>query len=77
MASMIDHGTRSGENPESGWVNPLFTREGSTPEYQELKCGRVKGRFRATGIRPKFYDRLQQCGIVVPTQMFPTVVEIN
>src|ERR1022692_1810319 len=37
MASMIDHGTRSGDNRESGWVNRLFTREGSTPEYQELK----------------------------------------
>ena len=37
MASMIDHGTRSGESRESGWVNRLFTREGSTPEYQELK----------------------------------------
>ena len=45
MASMIDHGTRSGENRESGWVNPLFTREG--------------------------------CGMVLRTQMFQTVAEIN
>ena len=37
MASMIDHGTRSGESRESGWVNRLFTKEASTPEYQELK----------------------------------------
>src|SRR6202158_736784 len=37
MASMIDSGARSGENRETGWVNRLFTREGSTPEYQELK----------------------------------------
>src|ERR1700674_4799975 len=37
MASMIDSGTRSGESRETGWVNRLFTREGSTPEYQELK----------------------------------------
>jgi hypothetical protein len=35
------------------------------------------GRFRATGIRPKFYDRLKSCGITLPTQMFQTVVEIN
>jgi pilus assembly protein CpaF len=39
--------------------------------------GRVRGRFRATGIRPKFYDRLKTCGITLPTQMFQTVVEIN
>ena len=25
--------------------------------------GKVTGRFRATGIRPKFYDRLKACGI--------------
>ena len=42
-----------------------------------LENGRVRGRFRATGIRPKFYDRLKTCGIILPTQMFQTVVEIN
>ena len=39
--------------------------------------GRIQGRFRATGIRPKFYDRLKTCGITLPAQMFQTVVEIN
>jgi pilus assembly protein CpaF len=39
--------------------------------------GKVLGRFRATGIRPKFYDRLKACGITLPAQMFQTVVEIN
>ena len=39
--------------------------------------GKVRGRFRATGIRPKFYDRLKTSGITLPTQMFQTVVEIN
>ena len=42
-----------------------------------LENGRVRGRFRATGIRSKFYDRLKTCGITLPTQMFQTVVEIN
>src|SRR3954471_8866572 len=42
-----------------------------------LESGKVLGRFRATGIRPKFYDRLKQCGIVLPAQMFQTVVEVN
>jgi len=34
---MLESGSRSGESRETGWVNRLFTREGSTPEYQELK----------------------------------------
>ena len=42
-----------------------------------LESGKVLGRFRATGIRPKFYDRLKSCGIALPAQMFQTVVEIN
>src|ERR1017187_4078561 len=48
----------------------LFEKTGIT------ESGRVRGRFRATGIRPKFYDRLKTCGITLPTQMFQTVVEI-
>ena len=39
--------------------------------------GRVKGRFRATGIRPKFYERLAASGIQLPASMFQTVVEIG
>jgi pilus assembly protein CpaF len=40
------------------------------------ESGKVMGRFRATGIRPKFYDRLKASGITLPPQMFQTVVEI-
>ena len=39
--------------------------------------GKVRGRFRATGIRPKFYDRLKTCGITLGTPLFQTVVEVN
>jgi pilus assembly protein CpaF len=39
--------------------------------------GRVKGRFRATGIRPKFNDRLVASGISLPASIFQTVVEIR
>ena len=39
--------------------------------------GRVKGRFRATGIRPRFYERLVSSGIQLPASMFQTVVEIR
>ncbi|MGA2041301.1 MAG: CpaF family protein [Bryobacteraceae bacterium] len=41
------------------------------------ETGKVLGRFRATGIRPKFYERLKAAGITLPQQMFQTVVEIN
>jgi pilus assembly protein CpaF len=41
------------------------------------ESGRVLGRFRATGIRPKFYDRLKASGINLPLHLFQTVVEIN
>src|SRR3954449_7243293 len=49
----------------------LFEKTGIT------EAGKVTGRFRATGIRPKFYDRLKACGMSLPPQMFQTVVEIN
>ena len=49
----------------------LFDKTGIT------ETGKVVGRFRATGIRPKFYDRLKACGIALPTQLFQTVVEIS
>jgi pilus assembly protein CpaF len=49
----------------------LFEKTGVT------ESGRVVGRFRATGVRPKFYDRLKTCGITLSPQLFQTVVEIN
>ena len=41
------------------------------------ESGRVTGRFRATGIRPKFYERLRSCGMQLPSSIFQTVVEIS
>jgi pilus assembly protein CpaF len=49
----------------------LFEKTGVT------ESGKVLGRFRATGIRPKFYDRLKTCGITLAPQLFQTVVEIR
>jgi len=49
----------------------LFEKTGIT------ESGRVLGRFRATGIRPKFYDRLKASGITLAPQLFQTVVEIS
>jgi pilus assembly protein CpaF len=42
-----------------------------------VESGRVLGRFRATGIRPRFCERLKAAGITLPPQLFQTVVEIN
>jgi len=39
--------------------------------------GRVTGRFRATGIRPKFYERLKAAGLEIPASVFQTIVEIS
>jgi pilus assembly protein CpaF len=49
----------------------LFEKTGITEN------GKVIGRFRATGIRPKFYERLRASGVTLAAQMFQTVVEIN
>jgi pilus assembly protein CpaF len=39
--------------------------------------GRVKGRFKATGIRPKFAERLTAAGIQLPASLFQMVVELR
>ncbi len=39
--------------------------------------GKVLGRFRPTGIRPRFSDRLAACGIQLPVSTFQTIVEIG
>ena len=49
----------------------LFEKTGITPD------GRVTGRFRATGIRPKFYEKLKGAGFQLPASLFQTVVEIS
>jgi pilus assembly protein CpaF len=39
-------------------------------------AGKVTGRFRATGIRPRFYDKLKAAGMEVPASVFQTMTEI-
>ena len=41
------------------------------------ESGKVLGRFKATGIRPRFYEKLKSSGIILPTSLFQTVVEIG
>jgi pilus assembly protein CpaF len=49
----------------------LFERTGMSIE------GRVLGKFRATGVRPKFAEKLKVAGIDFPAAMFQSVVEVS
>ena len=39
--------------------------------------GRVTGRFKPSGLRPRSTERMKGCGIELPPEMFQTVVEIT
>jgi len=39
--------------------------------------GRVVGRFRPTGVRPKCAERLKTAGILLPTEMFEGSAEVR
>jgi pilus assembly protein CpaF len=45
-------------------------------ERTSMAQGRVRGRFRATGVRPKFYERMVANGIEVPMSIFQSAREI-
>ena len=48
----------------------VFEKRGLSPE------GRVLGRFAATGIRPKFYEKLLSAGIRLRPDLFDEVMEV-
>jgi len=48
----------------------VFEKRGLSPE------GRVLGRFAATGIRPKFYEKLLAAGIRLSPDLFDEVMEV-
>ena len=48
----------------------LFERAGLSPN------GKVIGKFRATGVRPKFSEKLKAAGIEFPASLFQSVVEV-
>jgi pilus assembly protein CpaF len=48
----------------------VFEKKGLTEN------GRVRGCFRATGIRPKFYEKLASCGQQLPPSVFQAYQEI-
>src|SRR5712672_14017 len=48
----------------------VFEKRGVSPE------GKVLGRFAATGIRPKFYEKLLAAGIRLPPDIFDQVMDV-
>jgi pilus assembly protein CpaF len=48
----------------------VFEKRGVSPE------GKVLGRFAATGIRPKFYEKLLAAGIRLPADIFDQVMDV-
>jgi pilus assembly protein CpaF len=39
--------------------------------------GKVKGRFKATGVRPKFYEKIRASGMTITASVFEQVVGVN
>jgi pilus assembly protein CpaF len=67
------------------YVTEVTGMEGEQVSLQDLfvfnkqglsETGQVKGCFRATGIRPKFYERVVSCGLTLPASLFTSVQEI-
>jgi len=49
----------------------VFERMGLSKE------GRVMGRFKSTGVRPKFSERLKAAGLELPPTIFQSVQEVR
>ncbi|HYE64483.1 MAG TPA: CpaF family protein [Pyrinomonadaceae bacterium] len=63
-------------------ISEITGMEGDTITMQEIfqyertgvdRDGRVIGRFRATGIRPRFAERLKACGLQLPRILFEEI----
>jgi pilus assembly protein CpaF len=68
------------------YVTELVGLEGEQVTMQDIflfeksgiaENGKVLGRFKATGVRPRFYEKLRSSGITLPASLFQTVVEIG
>ena len=40
-------------------------------------AGKVQGRFRSSGVRPRILERLRISGIQLPENLFDEVVDVN
>lgn len=79
QASRLSDGTRKIMS-----ISEVVGMEGDIVTMQDIfvfervgigEKGKVLGRFRPTGIRPKFAERLKYAGIHLPASMFDTVTE--
>lgn len=68
------------------YITELVGLEGEQVTMQDIfvfektgvsESGKVLGRFKATGVRPRFYEKLRASGIQLPASLFQTVVEIG
>jgi len=67
-------------------ISEITGMEGDVITMQEIfvfekmgvsQDGKVIGRFRATGVRPKCCERLKMAGIHIPADMFEGVTEVR
>jgi len=68
------------------YITELVGLEGEQVTMQDIflfeksgiaESGKVLGRFKATGVRPRFYEKLRSSGIQLPASLFQTIVEIG
>ncbi len=68
------------------YITELVGMEGEQVTMQDIflfeksgvaENGKILGRFRATGVRPRFYEKLRTSGIQLPPALFQTIVEIG
>jgi pilus assembly protein CpaF len=68
------------------YITELVGLEGEQVTMQDIflfektgvaENGKVLGKFKATGVRPRFYEKLRSAGIQLPAWLFQTVVEIG
>jgi pilus assembly protein CpaF len=68
------------------YITELVGLEGEQVTMQDIflfeksgiaESGKVLGKFKATGVRPRFYEKLRSSGIQLPASLFQTVVEIG
>jgi pilus assembly protein CpaF len=68
------------------YITELVGLEGEQVTMQDIflfeksgvsESGKVLGRFKATGVRPRFYEKLRSSGILLPASLFQTIVEIG
>ena len=67
-------------------ITEVGSMEGETVTLQDVfvfekqgvgEDGKVRGRFAATGIRPRFYERIQAAGYHLSNDVFESILQVN